>query len=92
MIKGGWKSIAFLSVTGVAVGTEVIFAFDGSDDTWPWTDLLVNYVPGEVTMFGIFGLSGWLIIHFGRRYMLKSKGQWDPNGDGTNKRTDDNRD
>lgn len=80
MIKGGWKSLAFLGVTGAAVTTEIVFAFDGSDDTWPWTDLLVNYVPGEITMCGIFGLTGWLIIHFGRRYIAKSKGEWDPNG------------
>jgi uncharacterized protein (DUF779 family) len=80
MIKGGWKSIAFLGVTAVAVTTEVVFAFDGSDDTWPWTDLIVNYVPGEITMFALFGLGGWLLVHFGRRYVAKSKGKWDPNG------------
>lgn len=73
MIKGGWKSVGFLAATASVVGWEVYASWDGNEETSPWTDLIVTYVPGEVTA-GLLGLLlAWLPVHFGIRYWHKSK-------------------
>lgn len=72
MIKGGWRSVAFLGVTAVALGWELVASFDGSSDTVPWTDLIVTYVPVEVTYALLGALAVWLPIHFGIRYWRRS--------------------
>lgn len=64
---------AFLTVTAAAIGLELWASFDSSPATEPWTDLIVTYVPGEVTAVAIGGLSLWLVVHFGRRYLRKHR-------------------
>jgi hypothetical protein len=41
MIKGGWKSVGFLTGTVLVLGWEVFASFDGDGSTSPWTDLIV---------------------------------------------------
>jgi hypothetical protein len=78
MIKGGWGSIGFLGVTAVALGWELVASFDGDPQTSPWTDLIVTYVPGEVTAALIGALVLWLPVHFGLRYYRKNRGGGPP--------------
>lgn len=66
-----WR-VLFLGVTGLAVGMEVWASADGDSTTDPWTDLIVAYVPGEVTAAGIGALALWLGVHFWRRYRRKA--------------------
>lgn len=79
MIRGGWKSIGFLGATAAVVGWEVFASWDGDRGTLPWTDLIVTYVPGEVTAVLLGGLIAWLPVHFGLRYWRKARGR---RGDG----------
>lgn len=67
----------FLAVTVVALGTELWASFDSSDATEPWTDLITDHVPGEVTAAAIGALVLWLPIHFWLRYKRKRR---DPTG------------
>lgn len=67
-----WR-IAFLGLTAVVIGMEIWASADGDPNTDPWTDLIVAYVPGEVTALAIAGLCGWLAVHFGVRYWRKRK-------------------
>lgn len=64
---------AFLTVTVVAVGAELWASFDGSPKTEPWTDLITDHVPGEVTAAAIGALVLWLPVHFWLRYRRKTK-------------------
>jgi hypothetical protein len=73
MIKGGWKSIAFLSGTGVVIVWELFSSFDDDPSTSPLTDLIVTYVPQEVTAALIGMLLLWLPTHFGLRYYRKAR-------------------
>ena len=66
-----WR-IAFLGLTTVVIGMEIWASVDGDPQTDPWTDLIVRHVPLEVTALAIAGLSGWLVVHFWRRYKRKS--------------------
>jgi hypothetical protein len=70
--RGRWVG-GFLSVTAAALAAELVASFDGSADTTPWTDLIVTYVPGEVTAAAIGALLVWLPLHFVLRYRRKSK-------------------
>lgn len=72
MIKGGWKSVGFLASTALVLGWEVFASFDGDDSTYPWTDLIVQYVPGEIVALVIGGLATWLPVHFWIRYKRKA--------------------
>jgi len=67
-----WRWL-FLGVTAAAVGLELWASFDGDPDTEPWTDLIVAYVPGEVTALVIGGLAVWLAIHFWIRYARRRR-------------------
>lgn len=71
--RGKWVA-AFLSVTALALVLEVWASYDKSPDTVPWTDLIVQYIPGEITALLIGGLCLWLVVHFGIRYWRKHKG------------------
>ena len=71
--RRAWWTVVFLGVTAVAVGMELWASFDGDASTDPWTDLIVRYVPGEVTALLIGGLCLWLIVHFGLRYWRRHK-------------------
>lgn len=62
-----WQA-AFLGATGLAVGMELWAVLDGSDDTEPWTALIVEHVPPEWTAAAVGGLSVWLGVHFYRAY------------------------
>lgn len=66
-MRNRWR-IAFLAVTGVALAMELVASFDGNPETDPWTQLIVTYVPMEITVAAIGGLSLWLAVHFGIRY------------------------
>lgn len=72
MTRAGWRW-AFLGLTAVVLGMEVWAGFDGNDQTDPWTDLLVAYVPMEVTFAAIGALVLWLPTHFAIRYWRKAK-------------------
>lgn len=80
-MKGGWRSAAFLTATAMVLGWEVIASWDNNPDTSPWTDLIVTYVPGEVTAVLLGGLIAWLPVHFGLRYYRKARGQRDDGDD-----------
>lgn len=70
--RAGWRWV-FLGLTGLVVGMELVAGFDQTDETEAWTDLIVAYIPGEVTALAIGGLSLWLIVHFAVRYWRKHK-------------------
>lgn len=73
-----WR-LAFLGLTAVVLGMEVWAAADGNNDTDPWTDMIVQYVPGEVTAAAIGALLLWLPVHFWLRYRSKTQSrQGDP--------------
>lgn len=67
-----WRA-GFLGVTVLAVVLELVAAFDGSDATDPWTDLIVTYIPWEITAVLIGGLAFWLPLHFGVRYWRRRR-------------------
>lgn len=71
-----WRAL-FLGATGLALGMEVYASADGDPQTDPWTDLLVQYVPGEVTAIAIGGLALWLPVHFGLRYWRRHRARPD---------------
>lgn len=75
MIKGGWKSVGFLGVTGTALIWELVASFDDDPETWPWTDLITEYVPGEVTVAVIGALMAWVPVHFAKRYKRRSEAE-----------------
>lgn len=60
-------------MTVAAIGLELWASFDGSDETEPWTSLIVTYVPDEVAFAAIGALVLWLPIHFYRRYKRKNQ-------------------
>lgn len=68
-----WR-LAFLSLTAVVLGMEVWAGVDAdSAQTDAWTDMIVRWVPGEVTALALGGLTVWLAVHFGTRYLQKAK-------------------
>lgn len=69
-MRNRWR-VAFLGVTALAIVLELVASFDGNPNTDPWTDLIVAYVPGEVTAVVLGGLCLWLLVHFGLRYWRK---------------------
>jgi type IV secretory pathway TrbD component len=73
MIKGGKRSVVFLAATATVLGWEVYASWDDDPETSPWTDLIVTYLPGEVTAVAIGGLVAWLPVHFGLRYWRKRR-------------------
>jgi hypothetical protein len=73
LMKGGWKSVGFLAATGAVVGWEIFASWDGDPGTSPWTDLIVTYIPGEVTAVLLGGLIAWLPVHFILRYRRKAR-------------------
>lgn len=72
-MKGGTRSVGFLAATGAVVLWELYASWDSNPDTASWTDLIVTYIPGEVTAVIIGGLVTWLPVHFGIRYWRKSR-------------------
>lgn len=68
-----WLSIVFLTLTAAAVGWEIVAAFDGNPDTWPWTQLIITYVPWWVTYPVLIGLFLWLMFHFAYYYVRKRR-------------------
>lgn len=80
MSRRGWWRTSFLAVTALALGMEIFASADGDEQTDPWTDMIVTYVPGEVTTAAIGGLTLWLMVHFGKRYLNKRKSDTNPTG------------
>jgi hypothetical protein len=70
--RGGWIA-GFLTVTGIALGAECWASWDSSPDTVPWTELIVTYVPGEVTLAVVGALIAWVPVHFFVRYRRKGR-------------------
>lgn len=66
-----WR-LAFLGMTATVVGLELVASFDNDVDTRPWTQEIVDHVPGEVAAAAIGALVCWLPVHFGIRYWKKS--------------------
>jgi hypothetical protein len=73
MSRRTWWVAAFLAVTSAALGAECWASWDGSPDTMPWTDLIVRYVPGEVTLAVLGALLVWLPVHFFVRYRRRAR-------------------
>lgn len=68
-----WWRIGFLGLTALVVAMELWASFDSNPDTDPWTDLIVAYVPAEVTIAAVGALVLWLPVHFGLRYWRKHR-------------------
>lgn len=64
---------AFLATTATALVAECWASWDSSPDTVPWTDLIVTYVPGEVTLAVVGALVAWVPYHFAVRYWRRRK-------------------
>jgi hypothetical protein len=47
---------------------ELIAAFDGSDATWPLTQIVTTYVPWWLAMPGAVALAVWIVPHFVANY------------------------
>lgn len=71
MSRRSWWRAVFLGATGAAILMEIVASVDGNPHTEPWTSLIVQYIPAEITFLGIGGLTVWLFVHFGRRYWKK---------------------
>lgn len=67
MSRRVWWTGGFLTVTGLAVGAELLAALDDSPDTVPWTELLTD-LPWWVTMPAALTLSVWLPLHLASWY------------------------
>lgn len=68
-----WWRIGFLGLTALVVTAELVAAFDRNPETDPWTDLIVAYVPEEVTYALIGALLLWLPYHLWRRYRRRDR-------------------
>lgn len=79
-MRSGTKTVGFLSATGAVLLWEIYASWDDDSSTKPWTDLIVDYIPGEVTTVLLGGLIAWLPVHFGIRYWRKSRKQRDDGG------------
>lgn len=73
MSRRNWWRVAFLGLTAVVLGMEFWAAWDGDEDTDPWTNLITTYIPAEVFALVFTGLVGWIAVHFGVRYWRKAK-------------------
>jgi hypothetical protein len=73
-----WRNVAFLSATATVLAWELVASFDGDPETMPWTDMIVKYVPGEVTAAAIGALCLWLPVHFGLRYYRQGRNRKRP--------------
>jgi hypothetical protein len=62
--------LVFMGLSAFALGLEARGLVSSTDDFPPLTELVVEYVPGWVTM-GVTGalliFSTWLFVHFARR-------------------------
>lgn len=65
-----WR-VLFLAVTAGALTMECWAAWDGNPETDPWTDMIVRYVPAELTLAVIGALVAWVPVHFFVRYRRK---------------------
>jgi hypothetical protein len=66
-------SIVFMSVTGVAVGWELVAVVNTRDDIEPWTSLIADHVPPAITAAAILLLVSWLPGHFIEAYAQRGK-------------------
>lgn len=73
MSRRAWWVTVFLGGTVLVVGEELWASFDASDNTVPWTDLIVQHIPGEVTAALLGALITWLPIHFAIRYWRRRR-------------------
>lgn len=61
-------TIGIMAATAVAVLLELVAVFDGSAATPPLTDLIIEYVPQEITTTVVAVLAAWLPVHFASRH------------------------
>lgn len=66
--RRSWWVAAFLAVTTLAVGAELVAGLDHDPDTVPWTELVTRYIPWPVTAVAITVLVVWLPVHFWHAY------------------------
>jgi hypothetical protein len=66
-------SVAFLSITAVAVGWEIAAAIKPHDDLVPWTDLIADYVPPQVAWAAVALLVSWLPGHLIEAFAKRGK-------------------
>lgn len=66
-------TVGFLSLLGAWLTAECWASWDSSPDTVPLTQLVVEYVPGEVALAVIAALVGWVPYHFGKRYWQRAR-------------------
>lgn len=69
-----WKA-AFLGLTGAVVTLELVAAYNNKSNIEPWTTMVVEHVPGEVTFPVLTGIGSWLVVHFGVRYYQRKWSQ-----------------
>lgn len=69
-----WVWVAgFLTATAAALVAECWASWDSDPDTVPWTELIVTYIPGEVTLAVLGALVVWLPAHFLVRYRRRRR-------------------
>lgn len=73
MSRRSWWIAGFLAATAGVLGAELTASFDSSPATVPWTELIVTYIPPEITTAAIGALVMWLPLHFGMRYWRKRR-------------------
>jgi hypothetical protein len=66
-------SIAFLSVTGVAVGWEIAAVANPHDNLEPWTNLIADHVDPAIAWAAILLLISWIPGHFVHAYAQRGK-------------------
>lgn len=71
-VRAWWRA-GFLAVTALALVLELVASFDGNPNTDPWTDMIVTYIPAEITAVLLGGLCLWLLVHFGLRYWRRHR-------------------
>lgn len=67
-----WR-LGFLGVTVLALTGELVASFDSSEETEPWTVLIITFIPWEVGVAALGALVLWVPIHFYVRYRKKHK-------------------
>lgn len=70
--KKKWTTY-FLFAIGVATLMELWASFDNSDSTVPLTYLIVDYIPGWISLPIISLFALWLVKHFYTKYKEKDK-------------------
>lgn len=60
---------AFLGLGAAWAAMELYASYSSTDDAIPLTWLIVDYVPAWLALPFVTVFSGWLVMHFVRRYL-----------------------